>query len=106
MTERTPKTQRFSQIRRRFSPLLLEIQAFRGRRKPQETADFRRKPQIFAGNRRFSQIGLRHLRCATFSSALKPENLIEIHFQQGHFKISPPPQNRVFELISETPVCS
>ena len=27
------------------SPLLLEIQAFGGRRKPQETADFRRKPQ-------------------------------------------------------------
>ena len=42
------------------SPLLLEIQAFGGRRKPQKTADFRRKPQI----------GLRHLRCVTFSSAL------------------------------------
>ena len=42
------------------SPLLLEIQAFGGRRKPQKTADSRRKPQI----------GLRHLRCVTFSSAL------------------------------------
>ena len=27
------------------SPLLLEIPAFGGRRKPQETADFRRDPQ-------------------------------------------------------------
>ena len=26
------------------SPLLVEIQAFGGRRKPQKTADFRRKP--------------------------------------------------------------
>ena len=30
----------------------------------------RRKPQIFAGNRRKLQIGLRHLRSVTFSSAL------------------------------------
>ena len=36
----------------------------------QETADFRRKPKIFAENRRKPQIGLRHLRCITFSSAL------------------------------------
>ena len=42
------------------SPLLLEIPASGGRRKPQKTADFRRKPLI----------GLRHLRCVTFSSAL------------------------------------
>ena len=42
------------------SPPLLEIQAFRGRRKPQKTADFRRKPQI----------GVRHHRSVTFSSAL------------------------------------
>ena len=54
------------------------------RRKPQIFADFhpfswklkhlegagnRRKPQIFAANRRKTQIGLRHLRCVTFSSA-------------------------------------
>ena len=52
------------------SPILLEIQAFGGRRKPQKTADFHRKPKIFAENRRKPQIGLRHLRCVTFSSAL------------------------------------
>ena len=52
------------------SPLLLEIQAFGGHRKPQKTADFCRKPKIFAENRRKPQIGLRHLRCVTFSSAL------------------------------------
>ena len=52
------------------SPLLLEIQAFGGRRKPQKTADFRRKPKIIAENRRKPQIGLCHLRCVTFSSAL------------------------------------
>ena len=52
------------------SPLLLEIQAFGGRRKPQKTTDFGRKPKIFAGNLRKPQIGLCHLRCVTFSSAL------------------------------------
>ena len=52
------------------SPLLLEIQAFGGRRKPEKTADFRRKPLIFAANHRKPQIGLRHLRSVTFSSAL------------------------------------
>ena len=36
----------------------------------QKTADFRRKPQIVPGNRRKPLIGLRHLRCVTFSSAL------------------------------------
>ena len=36
----------------------------------QETADFRRKPKIFAENRRKPQFGLRHLRCVTFSLAL------------------------------------
>ena len=35
----------------------------------QKTADFRRKPKIFAENRRKLQIGLRHLRCVTFSLA-------------------------------------
>ena len=29
------------------SPLLLEIEAFGGRRKPQKTEDFRRKPEDF-----------------------------------------------------------
>ena len=57
------------------SPLLLETPAFGGRRKPQKTADFRRKPKIFAGNRGKPQIGLRHLRCVTFSSALDLANL-------------------------------
>ena len=44
------------------SPLLLEIQAFGGCRKPQKTADR-------AANHRKLQIGLRHLRSVTFSSA-------------------------------------
>ena len=49
MTERereSPK-RRFSQKPQIFadSPLLLEIQAFGGRRFSQETTDFRRKPQ-------------------------------------------------------------
>ena len=53
------------------SPLLLQIQAFGGRRKPQKTADLHREPKIFAENRRKPQFGLRHLRCVTFSSALE-----------------------------------
>ena len=52
-----------------FADSPLEIQAFGGHRKPQKTADFRRKSQTFAENRRKPQIGLRHLRCVTFSSA-------------------------------------
>ena len=52
------------------SPLLLEIQAFGGRRFSQKTADFRRKRRFFAENRRKPQIGLRHLRSVTLSSAL------------------------------------
>ena len=36
----------------------------------QGTADFRRKPQIFAENRRKPEIGLHYLGCVTFSSAL------------------------------------
>ena len=69
MTERTHfrrKPQIFAD-----SSLLLEIPAFGGRRKPQKTADFRRKPKISAENLRKLQIGLRHLRCVTFSSALQ-----------------------------------
>ena len=58
------------------SPLLLEIPAFGGRRKPLKTAGFCRKPQIFAENRRKPQIGLCHLRCVTFSSALQ---VVEAH---------------------------
>ena len=52
------------------SPFLLEIPISAGGRKPQKTADFRRKPMISqktAGNR---TLGLRHLRSVTFSSAL------------------------------------
>ena len=37
------------------SPLLLEIPAFGGRKKPQKTADFRRKPQE---NRRLGSVTL------------------------------------------------
>ena len=44
------------------SPLLLKIQAFGGRRKPQKTAAFRRKPRRFsqktAGNRRLGSVTL------------------------------------------------
>ena len=43
------------------SPLLLEIEAFGGRRKPQKTADFRRTPKIVAetaGNRRLGSVTL------------------------------------------------
>ena len=46
------------------SPLLLEIQAFGGRRTPQRTADFRRKPQETA------DWASSPYRCVTFSSAL------------------------------------
>ena len=52
------------------SPLLLEIQAFGGRRKPQETADFRRKTADFCRKPEEPQIGVRHLRSITFSLAL------------------------------------
>ena len=55
------------------SPLLLKVQGLGERRKPQKTADFRRKPQI----------GLRHLRCVTFSSAL--EKLVYVlEIRQGN----------------------
>ena len=40
------------------SPLLLETRAFGGRRKPQKTTDFRRKPKIFAENRRLGSVTL------------------------------------------------
>ena len=72
VTERTQNAD-FSQKTadfRRFTPEILEIQAFRGRRKPQKTTDSRREPKIFAENRRKQQIGLRHLRSVTFSSSL------------------------------------
>ena len=50
------------------SPLLL------GTWRAQETVENRRKPKIFAENRRKPQIGLRHLRCVTFSLALSESN--------------------------------
>ena len=40
------------------SPLLLEIQTFGGRRKPQNTADVCREPKIYAGNRRLGSVTL------------------------------------------------
>ena len=70
MAERESPKRRFSQKTAEFHrfTLLLEIQAFGGRRRLQKTADFRRKPQI----------GLRHLRSVTFSSAL---NYFRIRFR-------------------------
>ena len=56
---------------RRFTPFSWTFPAFGGRRKPQKAADFRRKVKICAENRKKPQIGLRHLRCVAFSSALK-----------------------------------
>ena len=57
------------------SALLLEIPAFGGRRKPQKTADFRRKPQDFCRKPQETAGFLhRHLRCVTFSSALGKES--------------------------------
>ena len=52
---------------RRFTPSPGNSSIWRA----QETADFRREPQIFAENRRKLQIGLCHLRCVTFSLALR-----------------------------------
>ena len=49
------------------SPLLLEIPAFW---RAQETAENRRFSQKTEDSRRKPQIGLRHLRSVTFSSAL------------------------------------
>ena len=71
MTERereSPK-RRFSQRTadfRRFAPSPGNSSIWRA----QETADLRGKPKTFAENRKKPQIGLRHLRCVTFSSAL------------------------------------
>ena len=65
MTE-TAEKRRFSQKTadfRRFTLLFGNSSIWRAQ-------DFRRKPQIFAENRRKPQIGLRHLRCVTFSSTL------------------------------------
>ena len=73
MTERAQNAdfRRKPQIFAENLPLLLEIPACGGRRKPQKTAVFRRKPKIFAENRMKPQVGLRHLRSVTFSWALK-----------------------------------
>ena len=61
-----PKTQIFAENRRfsQIHPFFWECQHVEG-------AGNRWKPQIFAGSRRKPQIGLRHLRSVTFSSALK-----------------------------------
>ena len=70
--QREPKTQifaenhRFSQIHP-FSWKFQHLEGAGNRRKPQIFAGF---PKIFAENCRKPQIGLRHLRCVTFSSAL------------------------------------
>ena len=67
MTGESPK-RRFSQKTadfRRFT-LSLKFQHLEGA----GNADVCRKPKIFAANRRKPQIGLRHLRSVTFSSAL------------------------------------
>ena len=63
--EREPKTQTFAETRR-FS----QIHPFSWKFKHLEGTGNHRKPQIFAENRRKPQIGFRHLRCVTFSSAL------------------------------------
>ena len=60
--QREPKTQIVAE-NHRFS----QIHPFSWKFKHLEGADFRRKPEDF---RRKPQIGLRHLRCVTFSSAL------------------------------------
>ena len=80
VTDRAQK-RRFSQktaFLRRYSQL--EIQAFRGCRKPQKTADLRRKPKIFIENRRKPQIGVRHLRSVTLSAALFCEKTSDSSF--------------------------
>ena len=72
------------------SALLMEIQAFGGRRKLQKTADLHRKPKIFAENRRKAHTGLRHLGSVTFSSALVRaagvQNGFGVDFPQGKAK--------------------
>ena len=70
--QREPKTQTFAENRRfsqihPFSWKFKHLEGAGNRRKPQI---FARKPKIFAENRRKPQIGLRHLRSVTFSSAL------------------------------------
>ena len=52
-------------------PILLETQTSGGRRKPQKTADVRRKLKILAENRKKPQIGVCHLRSITLSAALQ-----------------------------------
>ena len=57
-----PNSQTFTKKNRRFSQIQ-EIQALEG-------AGNRRKPQVFAENRRKLRIGVRRLRSVTFISAL------------------------------------
>ena len=66
--QRAPKTQIFVE-NRRFSQMH-QTPGNSSIWMAQETADFHRKPKIFAENRRKPQIGLCHLRSVTFSSAL------------------------------------
>ena len=59
--QRERKTQIFAEDRRFTPPNAGKFPAFGGRRKPQKTADFRRKPKIFAetaGNRRLGSVTL------------------------------------------------
>ena len=80
--QREPETQifaehrRFSQIRP-FSWKFQHLEGAGNRRKPQI---FARKPKIVAENRRKLQIGLRHLRSVTFSSAL----LLKVTWKTDH----------------------
>ena len=83
MTE-SPK-RRFSQRTadfRRFTPSPGNSSIWRA----QETAENRRfsqKPQIVAENRRKPQIGLRHLRSVTFSSALPPFTAAQVSLPES-----------------------
>ena len=73
------------------SPFLLEIEAFGGRR----------KLKIFAEDRRKPQIGLRHLRCITFRSALNLDLLTDkpVH-RKTKPKVKLPAHKAVFGVKS------
>ena len=53
------------------APLVLEVQALGGHRKPQETAYFCRKLMIFPEHSTKPQIGVRHPRSVTLRAALE-----------------------------------
>ena len=73
------------------SPLLLEIQAFGGRRKPQKTADFRSENHRFspktAGNRTLGSVTLG-------ASPLARLLLLSIQGQSGNSGVVPGSQDR------------